>query len=513
MGQTGPLSGRQRNGFDMWTRRSFLGGLMVAGAWPALADAPMTSPRSPVRKLQSPAIQQGTRILAQPAEDLIAAAKLGGEVTYAVIDAATGLGLEARGGQRLMPPASTLKAITSLYALECLGADHRFATRLVATGPVSGGLVQGDLVLAGGGDPTLSTDELGDMAAALKMAGVTGITGQFLVWGGALPYLRAIDDGQPEYLGYNPAVSGLNLNYNRVNCEWRRVNGDYQIGLDARAERFVPAVSSARVTIADREKPLFAYADSDRAEVWSVARKALGKGGSRWLPVRRPDAYAGDVFRTLAKAQGIDLPQPRMTDRQPQGTVLASHASEGLRTVLKAMLKHSTNLTAEAVGMAASLRMGAAVDHEASARAMTQWLQARVGVSDAVLHDHSGLGATTRISAEDMVRTLRALGPKAGLRGLMKPVVFKDDKGKKAAHPILVEAKTGTLNFVSALTGFMVTPDGRELIFAIFTGDVARRDALPLEARESPEGGAAWVRRSKRLQQQLIERWGAVYGA
>lgn len=487
---------------------------MVTGAVPALAEAPLKSLRPAARPLETPALQRGAvKVLAQPAEDLIAAAKLGGDVTYVVIDAATGLGLEARGADRLMPPASTLKAITTLYALERLGADHRFATRLVATGPVSGGIVQGDLVLAGGGDPTLSTDELGDMAAALKAAGVTGITGNFLVWGGALPYLHAIDEGQPEYLGYNPAVSGLNLNYNRVNCEWRRVNGQYQIGLDARAEQFVPAVSSARVMIADRERPLFTYSGNDQAEVWSVARKALGKGGSRWLPVRRPDAYAGDVFRTLAKAQGIHLPAPRATHQPPQGKVLASHASDGLRTVLKAMLKHSTNLTAEAVGMAASARTGPVGDHDASARAMTDWLKARVGIQDAALHDHSGLGATTRITAADMVRTLRSLGPQAGLRGLMKPVVFRDEKGKQTNHPILVEAKTGTLNFVSALTGFMVAPDGRELIFAIFTGDTARRDALPLEARESPDGGAAWIRRSKRLQQQLIERWGAVYGA
>lgn len=498
----------------MWTRRAFLGGLMVAGASSALADAPLRSLRPAARPLGTPAIgRSAAKGLAQPAEDLIAAAKLGGDVTYALIDAKTGLGLESRGGQRLMPPASTLKAITALYALEKLGADHRFATRLVATGPVSGGVVQGDLVLAGGGDPTLSTDGLGDMAAALKAAGITGITGRFLVWGGALPYLFAIDEGQPEYLGYNPAVSGLNLNFNRVNCEWRRVNGQYQIGMDARAERYVPAVTSARVTIADRERPLFAYSAGEQAEVWSVARKALGKGGSRWLPVRRPDAYAGDVFRTLAKAQGISLPAPQVTRQLPGGSVLASHASDGLRLVLKDMLKHSTNLTAEAVGMAASAQVGALADHEASARAMNGWLAARTGVANAVLHDHSGLGATTRITADDMVRTISELGPKAGLRGLMKPVVFRDEKGKKATSPILVEAKTGTLNFVSALTGFMVAPDGRELIFAIFTGDRARRDALPMEAREAPEGGAAWIRRSKRLQQQLIERWGAVYGA
>jgi D-alanyl-D-alanine carboxypeptidase/D-alanyl-D-alanine-endopeptidase (penicillin-binding protein 4) len=493
-----------------------LGGLLAGAALPALAEAPLRSPRPPQRGVpgDAPLLRATTLdIVARPAAELIAEADLGGEVSYVVVDAETGLVLEERAAAKPMPPASTLKSITSLYALERLGDRFVFPTRLIATGPVANGMVQGDLVLAGGGDPTLTTDDLGDMAAALKARGVTGITGRFLVWGGALPYLRAIDEGQPDYLGYNPAVSGLNLNYNRVNCEWRRVKGGYEIGLDARAERFVPKVSVARVTIAEREMPVFAYADSDGAERWSVARAALGRGGSRWLPVRRPDSYAGDVFRTLAQAQGIRLPAAQSAASAMPGQVLVTHDSSALLRVLKDMMAFSTNLTAEAVGMAASARAGVGGDHRASAAAMADWLAKRAGVTDAVLHDHSGLGAATRISAAGMVQAIRALGPKAGLRGLMKPYVFKGETGRKGAIPALVEAKTGTLNFVSALTGFMVAADGRELVFAIFTGDVARRDAVPPELREAPAGGAAWTKRSKRLQQRLIERWGAVYGA
>ncbi len=413
-----------------------------------------------------------------------------------------------------MPPASVAKAITALYALEHLGAGHRFPTRLIATGPVQGGRLAGDLVLAGGGDPTLSTDTLGEMAAALRAAGITAVAGNFLVWGGALPFVRAIDTTQPDYLGYNPAISGLNLNFNRVHFEWKRAQGGYQVSMDARATKFVPKVHSARIAVADRERPVYTYSDRGEVEEWTVARSALGKGGSRWLPVRRPEIYAADVFQTLARAQGLALPAPQLATAAPRGAVLVERASDPLRPLLHDMLRFSNNLTAEAVGMAASMARGGVARHAQSGPAMSDWLKARAGTGTARFVDHSGLGGASRISAGDMVTALARLGPGHALRGILKEFTLRDANGKVMQnHPVRVDAKTGTLNFVSSLAGWMTAPDGTELVFAIFTGDVARRDAIPDAQKEQPPGGREWVRRSRRLQQQLIERWAAVYGA
>ncbi len=275
-----------------FSRRAVLGGLLASVATPV-----------PLRAVA----QAGA---AASARALIEAADLGGKVGYVVADAATGLVLEAVNGNVPMPPASVAKAITSLYALEHLGAGFRFGTRLIATGPVQGGRIMGDLVLAGGGDPTLSTDALGDMAAALRKRGVTGISGRFLFWSGALPYTHEIDSGQPTHVGYNPAICGLNLNYNRVHFEWKRVGAGFEVGMDARGERFMPKAYSARMAVAEREQPIYTYSDKGALEEWTVARGALNKAGSRWLPVRRPDLYAADVFQTLARAQGVPLPNP-----------------------------------------------------------------------------------------------------------------------------------------------------------------------------------------------------------
>ena len=109
-------------------------------------------------------------------------------VAVAVADAATGEILESSNPALVLPPASVTKAVTAVYALETLGGAHRFTTRIVATGPVVDGKVQGDLVLEGGGDPGLDTDALGDMARQLKAAGVSGVTGGFKVCSTCLLY-------------------------------------------------------------------------------------------------------------------------------------------------------------------------------------------------------------------------------------------------------------------------------------------------------------------------------------
>lgn len=90
---------------------------------------------------------------------------------------------------------------------------------------------------------------------------------------------------------------------------------------------------------------------------------------------------------------------------------------------------------------------------------------------------------------------------------------MKDDKGKVIKdHPVKVLAKSGTLNFVSGLAGHIVPRrPSRELVFAIFSGDPARRDAVPIALREKPEGGKAWTARARRLQGQLINRWAGLY--
>jgi len=263
-----------------------------------------------------------------------------------------------------------------------------------------------------------------------------------------------------------------------------------------------------------RQLPVYTYSSSKGVDNWTVASQALGKGGSRWLPVRRPDIYAAEVFQTLARAQGIVLKRAAVTRTAPTGPAVVVHQSTPLRAILKDLLKFSTNLTAEAVGLTATRARGRSVQSLAtSAAAMTDWMDSSLGAKRSRFVDHSGLEEDNRATTGDLVAAVVKEGPASEFSRLLKHVPMRDKSGKKIKdHPIQVRAKTGTLNFVSALAGYVTTPDGSELAFAILTSDMKRRSAIARADREIPKGARSWNKRSKRLQQGLIERWAALYG-
>lgn len=549
-------------------RRQVLAALLAAGfAGVAQAQVPALSVPPPRRP-------------APRASRLIAQSGLGAHIVYAVLGP-DGQLAEGRGADQPVAPASTLKVLTALYALDRLGAGHRFATRVLRAGDM--------LVLAGGGDPLLDSDGLDELARMVAQSG-QGTPARFAVWGGALPAIHEIAPGQAAHLAYNPGISGMMLNFNRVHLGWQA--GGAAMALQARAARHSPVAYTVRAE-AVTQGPLFSWREEGGREIWRVNRAGLGRAGSRWLPVRNPEAYAGDVFQTLCRAEGLPLPAPQVTDAAPEGEELARHDSPPLTEILTGLLEFSTNLTAEAVGLAASGEAGL----EASAAAMARWLE---GVSDggtvrreadhgdaeaaagagshagvaligAVPHgrtqgaagkvvlfapasgrdtaglaaadsatpqsvphggtppkaaaesprpssiphdgtpplrflDHSGLSGENRMTARALAELLARPSSRAALDGLLKRDPLREALGDAArgggGGVPLVRAKTGTLNFVSGLAGYAEAA-GEAVAFAILAADTERRAANA--GRELPEGSAAWVKRAKELQRDLIE--------
>lgn len=492
------MSGTSRS---LLTRRSLLAGLATSVATGVAARAPDVSerpvPRGTVPKPPAP----------PSSADIVAKSGLGGTVGYAVCDAETGGVLDSRLGDRLLPPASTLKAVTAIYAIDRLGPSFRFRTEVLGTAPVVDGRLDGDLILKGGGDPTLDTDRLAELAIALREGGLREVTGRFLYYPGETPTGNRIDDEQPEHVGYNPAFGGLNLNFNRVHFKWVREGDDYAISMQARGLRFSPSTSVAQMAIVDRKSPVYDYWASRDRDVWSVARGALGSEGARWLPVRFPAVYAADVFRTLARSNGLVLKSPERIDILPGAAPIVVSESDHLVPMLVDMLKYSTNLTAEMAGLSASLSYGAPVSGLAgSGGRMASWAMENFGATGLRFKDHSGLGYDSAITPLGMTRILSA---NDGIDVLLKRFDLTLGKSDPSPQGVTVRAKTGTLNFVSSLAGFLETPGGRKLTFAILTADVPRRDAIPLAERERPRGAKSWSNRSRSLQKSLLRSWAA----
>jgi D-alanyl-D-alanine carboxypeptidase/D-alanyl-D-alanine-endopeptidase (penicillin-binding protein 4) len=401
-----------------------------------------------------------------------------------------------------LPPASVAKIVTALYALEVLGPRYRFRTQLRGTGPVAAGVLRGDLVLEGGGDPVLDTDALGALAQALAAGGLTRVAGRFGVADGALPAVERIADDQPEGAGYNAAVGGLNLNFNRVQLSWAPGAAGPALAFAAPGRRFGAVVGGVRAELVDGGLPRRRV---QGGEVWTLPRRWFRGEGSVWLPVRAPAAHAGEVFRSLALGAGVRLPEP---ERLPAaGGVLALHDSPELAGLLRGMLRYSTNLTAEAIGMRAGQARGAAISGLAdSAAAMTAWARTRFGVSQAEFANHSGLTDRSRIPAAEMARVLaRAEGLEPLLRA--RPILGVDRRPVETGAQAV--SKTGTLNFVCGLAGYLAGE--RRLAFAIFAADPERRSKVRPEERDDPPGGEAWLARARGQEQALLRRWAALY--
>lgn len=434
-----------------------------------------------------------------------------GSAGWIAIDLDTGAVIDQFAADTGFAPASVAKLPTAAFALDALGPDHRFETRVLATGPVRDGQVLGDLVLQGGGDPELDTDALLPLARALEARGVRSVMGALVADGSALPQVSEITRAQEVDAAYNPSVSGLNLNFNRVNLKWDARKGGEALSVEAASARLSPAVEGVRVTLASAPgAPLFSFQEQDGLEVWEMARWAYKGAASRWLPVKRPETYAAEVFRKLAAGQGLVLPAARPGLAQRGASVLAVTHSRPLGDILRAMLKHSTNLTAEVTGAASTRAAGLdARTLAASAEVMNAWAAQVAGfpVGDPGFRfvNHSGLTLDSRVSPRRMVELLAALAKRGGKdRGLpggvaqyLRPHAVHD----RTPKGLEIVAKTGTMSYVRGLAGYVVTPRGRRLAFAIFSNDLSKRGDGP----ERVDQG--WMGRAKAFERALVRNW------
>ena len=481
------------------SRRQILTLLLATAATPICAEA------RPPKRVIAPQPKDISGLLAQYAPS--------GTHSIVVADAVSGRVIEDSNGDKSIPPASVGKALTTIYALQNLGENWRFRTRLVGSGSrIVNDILQGDLTLEGGGDPALDTDGLADLLKQLRARGIKGISGKLHVYAGALPYQRLLDREQQEHVGYNPTISGINLNFNRAFLEWKRNGNGYGFTFSAKTEAYKPVVNGVSIRAVNRKEPIYKYSQSGGHDSWTVSASALGNKGNRWLPIRNPADYAGEVFATLAAEFGITLPPASPVLKAPKGAVLASGKSAPLNAVCKSMLKYSTNLTAETVGLSATIKRGGKPSSVAqSARTMSDWLRDRFGLRDVRMVDHSGLSEDSRITAREMARVLSTVGWNGSLRPLMKPIVLRNADWKKAPiSGVNVTGKTGTLNFTSALAGYLVTASGRRMVYVIFTVDQRARAAIPKSKRDRAPGAKEWARKSRVMQHQLLARWGRV---
>lgn len=428
------------------------------------------------------------------------------DVAGLIFDPDGGGTIEDWQADRPFTPASVAKLATVTAALAVLGTGHRFTTEVLATGPLRDGLVAGDVILRGGGDPLLATQDLRELAGTLARRGVRGATGRFLYDTSALPELPEIDPAQPFVAGYNPGVGALSLNFNRVEIALDTATGPgaaeqaWTVAEGGRypvdSVRLVTGGATGRAVL-----PLGAIGDDS----WRLPRSSF-PGEVLTLPVARPGLAAASVFRRIAADSGVNLPPPAAGAPGPVAASLARHDSAPLTEIGAAVLRWSNNLAAELVGLATgrALAPGAA-SLAATAGAIGRWLAAAAPHTDWTglhLANHSGLSSRSVMTARQIAAILTLGG--SGLWGLLPG--GEDGRTKRP-----VRAKSGTIAYARGLAGLLPAASGRTVGFVVLIGNPAQRATLDAAMDRSttvlPAPARDWLARSRSLQTDLVMDW------
>jgi len=445
-----------------------------------------------------------------------------GRFGYVLVDYASGKVVEGKNTDALMIPASLSKIPTSFTSMRVHGPSAGFATKLEITGKVENGVLNGDLHLIGGGDPSLDTSGLVDLAQQLQAAGIQFVAGRFKYYATALPQSRWLDKRQPWQAPYNPSMGGLNLNYNRVQFRWAREGGFLRVrGASVSDGKVMPAPSiQFRVT---RGGDDLNHEITNGLETWTLRESLLTGRGNRWLPVRQPGAYTAGVFQQVCAELGISIPTPEDTGGSPKGREVAKYNSRSVYEMLRGMMKYSNNLTAEALGASAAYVKGQRPRSIVSAAGMTTRRTAKdvggiggEGWAGFSLENHSGLSVRSRTSPRQLAFILRDGRRRWGdpyLALYNNRSITSERLGLPPGTPTpdhSIYGKTGSMHFVHGLAGFITIKD-RPMVYAFMANEDQSRKILDAQftpyGDTTPTAAANWSRRTKAFEQAMLKDW------
>jgi D-alanyl-D-alanine carboxypeptidase/D-alanyl-D-alanine-endopeptidase (penicillin-binding protein 4) len=405
----------------------------------------------------------------------------GARVAALVVERDGGRELYARDPDRPMIPASNLKLLTALAALEAFGPTHQFRTELFSdTAPDAHGTVA-RLMLLGSGDPALTSEDLWRLAADVRRAGVERVRDGLLLDDGAFDHERWHPSwGAVSARAYHAPISALTVNYGALGVTLipGAAPGDpVRVMLD-------PPVAFFRVTnrATTGTRRVGSALEVERRAgdgVENVLVSGVAPAGSAMQTVYRsvldPTRYFGAVLRMQLEANGVHVGADTATGPVPPEAVpLLGFEGRSLAETVRLFLKYSNNEIGEGLVKALAARSHAtgASWKEGIDAVRVQLEQAGLDTARVTQVDGSGLSYENRVPPRVLVAALRIgtgsfrYGPEL-LAAL--PIAAADGTLQKRAAGAAnaVRAKTGLLTGVTSLSGLAQCADGRVVVFSV----------------------------------------------
>ncbi|MCP4702415.1 MAG: D-alanyl-D-alanine carboxypeptidase/D-alanyl-D-alanine-endopeptidase [Gammaproteobacteria bacterium] len=399
----------------------------------------------------------------------------------------------ARGGKAVytrnidlpLLPASVMKLVTSAAALHYLGPEYRFKTEVLYSGKRAGNVILGDLIIRGGGDPWLSSEDLWHIVIQIRKSGINRITGKLV----ADPHFFDGYDLPPAWdqprtqRAYDAKLGALSLSFNTMSVHVQPGShpGDEVNAWLEPAPAYMH-LSNLGKTVQKRNSTIWAQRRrSGRGEMHVEIRGKLPVNAREkviFLNVDNPTRYTAETFRSFLQHTGIRIDGPTKIQYTPKGAVsMYSHSSAPLSLILKELNTYSNNFVAEQIlKTIAAEQSDTPGSHAMGIRLLNAFLQrSGVDTKKLLLADASGLSRKNRFTARAMTDFLTAImlrfdiGPDflASLRIMGAHGVLSKRLANSPART-QVRAKTGTLAGLSNLAGYVASSDGRLFAYALF---------------------------------------------
>lgn len=485
--------------FALRTRGALVLALLALGAAPPARAQQGTAPPASV---STRAADPGAAALARRIDAVIGRAPFDrAQWGIEVWDPATGQAIYAHDADRHFIPASNLKLVVSATAAHLLDPEYRYRTTVYGTGPVRDGVLQGDVVLYGRGDPTISgryyggkqTAILDELADSLAARGVRRVTGSVVADESWFEPASTRDDWEKYDLlwWYGAPVGALGFNDNAI--DFRVLPGE-RAGEPARItaqpqSAFYRFENRTRTVAAGRPHTLDFDREPGTNRVFAYGEIPLDATvRTEAFAVVDPARVTGTVFREALERRGIRVgsAEVRVVSDSAQSPargamVLAEHLSPPLPQVIGPILGSSQNWFAEQLLKTVGREVKGAGSWDAGLAAEREFLTRTVGIDSAafVLRDGSGLSAGNLVTPDALVRLLAFVrtSPRGALVRQALPVSGRQGslKSRLTDLPGRVAAKTGYIGNVDSLSGYVTLTDGREVVFSV----IANASGLP----------------------------------
>ena len=375
-------------------------------------------------------------------------------------------------------PASVMKLITTYAGLSLLGPDFTWRNRVYVQGTVSQGVLQGDLIVRGSGDPKLVVERLQALIAQIQAAGVREVRGDIVLD-------RSVFDILPREPGsfdddplrpYNATPDGLLVNFKSLIFSF---TPDPAVGVARIAVEPPVAGLSVPASVPLTSGPCNDWRSPLRAQLASPTQVqfdgsfSASCGTKTWsVAYAAPDQFAARVFQALWLAAGGRLTGSVRDGPTPASARLLTEApSLPLADIVADINKFSNNVMAQQLFLSLSSQGPTPARFEASRQRLLQWWQTQLpDQMPPVLENGSGLSRQERSSATALTRLLQvaAAGPHAqvfqnslGLAGVDGTVARLKERLPQAAAIGQAWLKTGSLRDVISLAGYVQGDSGQ----------------------------------------------------